>query len=265
LKDTFTSSTDLNILFNQDTGNGSKKPNCRVQVLPVQWRQEIQFGVSKDSYDGEKKVDDERDIGDLSDEDIPEDTGNATLKDITVEGLAPVRSLISDGTNLSSLLLNLISHHPDGLVLLDILLYYTPQFRERMVRAVSREMNRIYHLFLTRNPTFSGRVSLVGHSLGSAICFDILCRQPLSSSDSHHTIPKEFNLDKRLELDFEVHGFFAVGSPVGLFQMLRGRNIAARGVMERRVMVNTPLGEEFRELVEKGDVPISCPKVFYLL
>jgi hypothetical protein len=97
LKDTFASSTDLNILFNQDSGNGSKKPNCRVQVLPVQWRQEIQFGVSKD-YDGEKKPVDERDIGDASDDnEPPEDTGNATLKDITVEGLAPIRSLISDG------------------------------------------------------------------------------------------------------------------------------------------------------------------------
>lgn len=146
------------------------------------------------------------------------------------------------------------------LVLLDILLYYTPQFRERIVRAVSREMNRIYALFLSRNPSFRGRVSLVGHSLGSAICFDILCRQPLPSS---HSAPKEFNLDKRLELDFDVHGFFAVGSPVGLFQMLRGRNIAARGVMERKalVAVNTPLGEEFRELVESGEVPVSCPKV----
>ena len=52
-----------------------------------------------------------------------------------------------------------------------------------------------------------------------------------------------------------------MGSPVGLFQMLRGRNIAARGAMERKVAVNTPLGEEFRELVEMGEVPISCPKV----
>jgi len=230
----------------------------------VQWRQEVQFGVSKDSYDGEKTVD-ERDIGDVSDEDVPKDTGNATLKDITVEGLAPIRSLISDGippslhspcsTSLSSIC---DKFYIDILVLLDILLYYTPQFRERIVHAVAREMNRIYHLFLSRNPTFSGRVSLIGHSLGSAICFDILCRQPLSSN---HPVPKEFNLDKRLELDFDVHGFFAVGSPVGLFQMLRGRNIAARGAMERKVAVNTPLGEEFRELVEMGEVPISCPKV----
>lgn len=96
MKNTFASSTELNILVNQEPSNGSKKPNCRVQVLPVFWRQEIQFGVSKE-YDVVKKVD-ERDIGDASDEEeITEDTGNATLQDITVEGLAPIRSLISDG------------------------------------------------------------------------------------------------------------------------------------------------------------------------
>jgi DDHD domain len=118
-------------------------------------------------------------------------------------------------------------------------------------------MNRIYNLFRQRNPTFKGKVSLLGHSLGSAICFDILCRQPLRND---LPVPKEFNLDSRLALHFDVHGFFAVGSPVGLFQMLRGRNIAARSVMEKKVIVNTPLGEEFKELVESGDVPVSCPK-----
>ena len=234
----------MNILFNDDK---TKKTNCRVQVLPVQWRQEIQFGASKE---GTSQVF-ERDIGDISDEDLP-DTENATLKDITVESLAPIRSLISDGTNLSELLIT---------VLLDILLYYTPQFRERMVYAVTKEMNRIYKLFCARNPTFNGRVSFVGHSLGSAICFDILCRQPLNPNIP---IPKEFNFDPRLALDFDVHGFFAVGSPVGLFQMLRGRNIAARSVMEKKFIVNTPLGEEFRELGGNGEVPISCPKVCLL-
>jgi DDHD domain len=143
-------------------------------------------------------------------------------------------------------------------VLLDILLYYTPKFRERIVRAVSKEMNRIYRLFISRHPNFTGRVSLLGHSLGSAICFEILCRQPLASN---LPVPKEFNLDSRLALDFDVHAFFAVGSPVGLFQLLKGRNIAARSVMEKKIIVNTPLGEEFRELSESGVVPVSCPKV----
>src|SRR5947207_6299848 len=155
----------------------------------------------------------------------------------------------------------LLSYSIIIIVLLDILLYYTPQFRERIVRTVAREMNRIYTLFLQRNPTFKGRVSLLGHSLGSAICFDILCRQPL---DSHLPVPKEFNLDPRLALEFDVHGFYAVGSPVGLFQMLRGRNIAARSVLEKKAIVNTPLGEEFRELVESREAPVSCPKVLTL-
>ena len=105
---------------------------------------------------------------------------------------------------------------------------------------------------------FTGRVSLVGHSLGSAILFDILCRQPLSNNIP---VPKEFNLDPRLQLSFDVHGFFALGSPIGLFQMLKGRNIAARSVMERKVIVNTPLGEEFKELGGSDEVQVSCPKV----
>ena len=70
-------------------------------------------------------------------------------------------------------------------------------------------------------------------------------------------------MDPRLQLNFDVHGFFAVGSPIGLFQMLRGRNIAARSVMEKKVIVNTPLGEEFKELVDTGEVPVSCPKVSF--
>jgi len=93
LKDTFASADDLGILLGEKK-DSSRKPNCRVQVLPVQWRQEIQFGMDKE--DNKKKVA-ERDIGDASDDDMRENSGNATLQDITVEGLAPIRSLISDG------------------------------------------------------------------------------------------------------------------------------------------------------------------------
>jgi hypothetical protein len=99
LKDTFASSTDLNILLPDQ--NPSKKPNCRVQVLPVQWRQEIQFGVYNDTIE---KADQEKDIGDVSDEDsAQDDSGNVTLEDITVESLAPIRTLISDGNSLPQL------------------------------------------------------------------------------------------------------------------------------------------------------------------
>jgi hypothetical protein len=100
LKETYATSTELAILCGGESGKENKKPNCRVQVLPVQWRQEIQFGVSKDYNDNTEKKMSERDIGEASDEEMaPEDPGNATLQDITAEGLAPIRSLISDGTS----------------------------------------------------------------------------------------------------------------------------------------------------------------------
>jgi hypothetical protein len=38
-------------------------------------------------------------------------------------------------------------------------------------------MNRLIRKFRDRNPNFSGKISLIGHSLGSVICFDLLSHQ----------------------------------------------------------------------------------------
>ncbi len=64
----------------------------------------------------------------------------------------------------------------------------------------------------------------MGHSLGSAILFDILCNQKVDNQAKRNS-HKE---NQRLQLDFEVEDFYAIGSPIGLFQMLKGRRIAAR-------------------------------------
>ena len=48
---------------------------------------------------------------------------------------------------------------------------------QTIVDQVSGEMNRMYELFLQRNPGYSGGVSVMGHSLGSCILFDILSHQ----------------------------------------------------------------------------------------
>lgn len=48
---------------------------------------------------------------------------------------------------------------------------------QTIVDRVAGEMNRMYELFLRRNPGYSGGVSLMGHSLGSCILFDILAHQ----------------------------------------------------------------------------------------
>ena len=137
-----------------------------------------------------------------------------SLDDITVEGVAFARSLISD-------------------LALDVLLYQSA-YREQIADIVFKEANRIYNLFIERNPGFKGKVHVMGHSLGSAIMFDILCRQkqgkkeaeqsknPLRiwPSDTPRPEPKD---PKDLTFDFEVDDFYCLGSPIGLFQMLKGR------------------------------------------
>lgn len=54
---------------------------------------------------------------------------------------------------------------------------------QTIIDSVGSELNRIYKLFLSRNPTFVGNVSLIGHSLGSLILFDLLAHQPLPGTD----------------------------------------------------------------------------------
>ncbi|CAI9620860.1 unnamed protein product [Staurois parvus] len=61
--------------------------------------------------------------------------------------------------------------------LLDILFYNSPTYCQTIVDKVSLEMNRLYELFMSRNPDFKGGVSVAGHSLGSLILFDILSNQ----------------------------------------------------------------------------------------
>jgi hypothetical protein len=87
----------LNTLLDQKAG--STKPDCRVQVLPVQWRREIRFGVSDEDNDDRKKME-EGDVDYVSsDDEVSEANENPTLQDITGEGLSPIRGLISEGTN----------------------------------------------------------------------------------------------------------------------------------------------------------------------
>ncbi|KAM8923756.1 SEC23-interacting protein isoform 2-T2 [Pelodytes ibericus] len=61
--------------------------------------------------------------------------------------------------------------------LLDILFYNSPTYCQTIVDKVSLELNRLYELFMSRNPGFKGGVSVAGHSLGSLILFDLLSNQ----------------------------------------------------------------------------------------
>ncbi|KIW62921.1 hypothetical protein PV04_09809 [Phialophora macrospora] len=197
MKAVYESAPDLQAL------SGDPK-NCRVQVLPICWRHRLDF--PKQSLKQNRQ---EFDIGDadaLSEDQYP------SLQDITVEGVPAVRNLITD-------------------LALDVLLYQSA-YREHIASIVQQESNRVYQLFRQRTG-FAGKVSFCAHSLGSAICFDIMCRQEEEPKTRPRRVSsktsRELGIESRdLKLDFDVENFFALGSPIGLFQMLKGRTIAAR-------------------------------------
>jgi len=207
LKSVYEQSPDLQALNMQVD---SLPKNSRIQVLPIAWRHLLDF-----PHQNLKQRKKERDLSDPEEElEYPK------LNDITIEGVAPIRNLIED-------------------LFLDILLYQST-YREHIGGIVQTECNRVYKLFVQRNPNFKGKVSMVGHSLGSAIFFDLLCRQKdapstqtssrIQSNATRHRRRTDTKTDDRgdFPLDFPVEDMYCLGSPIALFEMLKGQTIAGR-------------------------------------
>ncbi|XP_020641788.3 triacylglycerol hydrolase DDHD2 [Pogona vitticeps] len=70
--------------------------------------------------------------------------------------------------------------------ILDVFFYNSSTYCQTIVDTVASEMNRLYLLFLERNPDFKGGVSLAGHSLGSLILFDLLTNQKCTSDEEEN-------------------------------------------------------------------------------
>ncbi|KAF8712652.1 hypothetical protein HU200_028409 [Digitaria exilis] len=64
-----------------------------------------------------------------------------------------------------------------GATVHDVLYYMSPIYCQHIIDSVSNQLNKLYMKFLKRNPGYSGKVSLYGHSLGSVLSYDILCHQ----------------------------------------------------------------------------------------
>ncbi|KAJ5591759.1 uncharacterized protein N7459_002128 [Penicillium hispanicum] len=208
LKSVYKASPDLQAL---NSAYADKNGNCRVQVLPVCWRHLLDF-----PYRGVRQ---NRKELDLTDADSLEDDAYPSLADITLDSVPAVRNLISD-------------------LAMDVLLYQSG-YCEHISNIVKQECNRILHLYKKRNPSFNGSVSLCGHSLGSAILFDILCHQPGESAavksgkpvvGHNEHVPNERG-EGQSALNFECEEFFCLGSPIALFQMLKGKTISSHSLL----------------------------------
>lgn len=228
MKAVYASAPDLQALNSQFEDGPT---NSRVICLPIVWRHLLDF--PKQSLRQNKREFDLGDAGAIDEDDYP------SLSDITVDGVPAVRNLITD-------------------LAMDVLLYQSA-YREHIAGIVQRECNRVYQLFKERNPDFSGRVSLCGHSLGSAILFDILCRQKDADKGRVRNLSKaSTDADGEagnLQLEFECENFFALGSPIALFQMLKGRTIAARHPNEQMMHAHSPFDPDPMDPFEQHSSP----------
>ncbi|XP_023133133.2 phospholipase DDHD1 isoform X2 [Amphiprion ocellaris] len=146
---------------------------------------------------------------------------------------------------------------------MDIMYYNSPLYRDEITKGLTRELNRLYTLFCARNPDFEergGKVSIVSHSLGCVITYDIMTGwDPVRFClQEHHVVEEELDLRwmsyeerhlleqlrhtrNRLRelqnqvitleaskpsappaLKFKVENFFCMGSPLAVFLALRG-------------------------------------------
>ncbi|KAE8586567.1 hypothetical protein XENTR_v10021702 [Xenopus tropicalis] len=152
---------------------------------------------------------------------------------------------------------------------MDIMYYTSPLYRDELVKGLQQELNRLYTLFCSRNPEFEekgGKVSIVSHSLGCVITYDIMTGwnpgqlyeqqedddadvQGISYEEEHLlrelylTKQRLKELEVRLHevraslsnapaLKFKVENFFCMGSPLAVFLALRGIRPGNRGTQD---------------------------------
>ncbi|KAI7895978.1 DDHD domain-containing protein [Mucor mucedo] len=194
------------------SGTGPLNRAHGIQVLPILWRQGILFG--NDPTDDKSTL--ESDMG------LPDaDDGCPTIDEITLDGAPNIRTLVSD-------------------VFLDIPLYLTSRYHSQMIHIVTKEVNRVYKLFIQKNPEFlpnNGQVSILAHSLGSLLALDILSAQPFTGAQLSNVKNAAIITEKKTDtLDFPVKNYFAIGSPQGMIMILRGHKMVSR-----KTLASTPI------------------------
>lgn len=194
---------------------------CNMEVIPIIWRNLIDFN---------------------NDSKIPGEEGFPSLKDVTIKELGPLRYLINN-------------------TLLDILLYYEAPYKNEILFTVINEINNSFRRFMAYNPDFNGKVSIIGHSLGSAIGFEILSSQRFNNQALDTKLIQSSSLlqakdPEKCQLDFNVDNLFLLGSPLGLFNLLKRKLVKLRKLLHL-------MPEKDHKLVnfEKSSYP-SCNNLY---
>ncbi|XP_014219125.1 phospholipase DDHD1-like [Copidosoma floridanum] len=106
---------------------------------------------------------------------------------------------------------------------MDILYYTSPLYGGEVRSGLQKELNRLYNTFAERHPEWQGKVSILAHSLGCVIVYDIVTRWM-----GFETYPPASSPCLSEGLRFPIENLFCLGSPLSVFLALRTRTPSNR-------------------------------------
>ncbi|KAK2581696.1 hypothetical protein KPH14_002183 [Odynerus spinipes] len=141
---------------------------------------------------------------------------------------------------------------------MDILYYTSPLYGGEVRAGLQKELNRLYFMFTSRHPGWAGKVSVLAHSLGCVIVYDIVTgwmgpeTRPPSPEDKEVLIQG---------LQFPIENLFCLGSPLSVFLALRTRSpsnkldVMPQGLCKRFYNIfhwSDPVAYRMEPLLERG-------------
>lgn len=133
----------------------------------------------------------------------------------------------------------------------DVLQYLSPHFRLQIHTHIVTQANQTYQKLLSENPKFKGRVSLVGHSLGTVILYDLTLKQRTPDEIIKQNLEQNENFDiweedQELQFDFQIENLFLLGSPVACFTAMYAK--------EQYIRDKLPTVENFYNIYHPSDL-----------
>lgn len=103
---------------------------------------------------------------------------------------------------------------------MDIMYYTSPLYGGEVRLGLQKELNRLYQMFISRHPNWSGKISILAHSLGCVIVYDIVTGWMGHDTNLLTQLSPDITNDR---LKFNIDNMFCLGSPLSVFLALRTR------------------------------------------
>ena len=141
---------------------------------------------------------------------------------------------------------------------MDILYYTSPLYGGEVRAGLQRELNRLYFMFASRHPGWKGKVSILAHSLGCVIVYDIVTGW--MGPDTRPPSPETQEILMQ-RLQFPIENLFCLGSPLSVFLALRTRtpsnktDVMPQGLCKRFYNIfhwSDPVAYRMEPLLERG-------------